>query len=81
MDKKVNNVAFLPFHQHIFSLPPIAQFSRAYTINKITMMGILAMSANIKLEWDWIAVADSLAYFDTVAITAVKKLYVFVRSN
>ncbi len=37
---------------------------------------LLGLTENIKLEWKWMAVANTLAYYDTATITAVKSIIV-----
>jgi hypothetical protein len=40
------------------------------------MAGSIPLPTNIRLEWKWMAVANTLAYYYTVTITAVKSFVV-----
>ncbi len=42
---------------------------------------LLALTESMRLEWNWMVVAKTLAYYDTSKITAIKSFIVQASSN
>ncbi len=66
------------FATAIYFHPSITFASKTGAYQRVALMGLysngrfLAFPANIRLEWKWMAVTNTLAYYDTATITAVK---------